>query len=159
EQLRFIDDETIAVETTKHIYIVHLPKSGQSTPDREAFGVAGVAHSTTDAKLRLAAGTSDDGTVTVIESETHKTTRSRPLCRSLVNRFILMSDPPSVAYGCQEGEAGILDLARDKVSVLSFLEGGVTRVAASSDGRYVIFGGTSGKVVLYDVQTRILTTL
>ncbi|MGH9886827.1 MAG: WD40 repeat domain-containing protein, partial [bacterium] len=105
------------------------------------------------------AGTSDDGTVVVIDSETHKTTRSRPLCRSIVNRIILMSDPPSVAYGCQEGEAGILDLARDKVSVLSFLEGGVTRVAASDDGRFVFFGGTSGKVAMYDVQTRILMTL
>ncbi|HSR98054.1 MAG TPA: WD40 repeat domain-containing serine/threonine-protein kinase, partial [Kofleriaceae bacterium] len=159
EQLRFIDDETIAVESTKHIYIVHLPHAGQRVPDREPFGVAGVAHSTTDEKLRLAAGTSADGTVAVIDSQTHQTTRSRPLCRSLVNRIILMSDPPSVAYGCQEGEAGILDLARDKASVLSFLEGGVARVAASTDGRYVMFGGTSGKVVLYDVQTRILRTL
>lgn len=42
--------------------------------------------------------------------------------------------------------------------MLAHLDGGVTRVAASEDGRYLMFGGTSGEVVFYDVATRMLHT-
>jgi eukaryotic-like serine/threonine-protein kinase len=159
EQVRFIDDHSIVVETTRHVYVVHLPLPGRSVPEREHFAIPGVGHSETNGRLHLVATATDAGELVLIDSETHRVVRSRPVCRGTINRIALVADPPTAAFGCQDGEAGMLDLASDKLSVLSHLEGGVTRAVASADGRYMIFGGTSGKLVIYDVTTKMLHTL
>ncbi|HEY0990219.1 MAG TPA: serine/threonine-protein kinase, partial [Kofleriaceae bacterium] len=158
EQLRFIDNRSIAVETTHHVHIVHLPPPGQSIPERTKYSIPDVGHSEASARLHLVAAATESGSLVLVDSESHRTVMNRPLCRGTVNRIALVSSPPLAAYGCQDGEAGMLDLEHEQLSVLSHLDGGVTRVAASTDGRYLMFGGTSGKVVFYDVVTRMLHT-
>jgi WD40 repeat protein len=158
EQLRFTGNSSIAVETTRHVYIVHLPPPGRTEPDPARYVVAGVSHTQSDTQLHLVATSTESGSLVIIDGEADRTVLSHPVCRGTVNRTALAPSPPIVAYGCQDGEAGMVELDHDKLSVLSYLEGGVTRVAASADGRYLMFGGTSGKVVFYDVATRMLHT-
>lgn len=158
EQLRFVDDSSIAVETTRHVYIVHLPPPGRSGPERARYAVANIGHTEADTRQHLVATTDDTGALVILDGESDRTLLTHPACRGTINRIALASTPPLAAYGCQDGEAGMLDIAHDKLSVLAHLDGGVTRVAASADGRYLMFGGTSGKVVFYDVATRMLHT-
>src|SRR5262249_27859255 len=151
-------NSSIAVETTRRVHIVHVPPPGGSEPERARYTVDGVSHTQSDTRLHLVATSTASGSLVVIDGEADRTVLSRPVCRGTVNRTALAPSAPIVAYGCQDGEAGMVELEHDKLSVLSYLEGGVTRVAASEDGRYLMFGGTSGKVVFYDVATRMLHT-
>ena len=158
EQLRFIDDGAIAVETMHHVHVVHLPPPGRTDPERAKYSIPDVGHSEANAQLHLVAAATESGSLVLVDSESHRTVLNRPVCRGTVNQIVLVSRPPMAAYGCQDGEAGMLDLEHDRLSVLNHLDGGVTRVEASEDGRYLMFGGTSGKVVFYDVATGMLHT-
>src|SRR5262249_18449441 len=63
-----------------------------------------------------------------------------------------------VAYGCQDGNAGIWDVERNTAAMAGRLEGGINVVAASSDGRYLMIGGIRGALLVDDLDTDIVSS-
>jgi WD40 repeat protein len=155
EAIRFVDGDTMTVETEEDMHIVHLPRPGRPAPPA-GLELAGIDHVTTSTTSHLVAGATAGGSLVVLDGETQRELLTGTICRGPVNRLLVLAGPPAVAYACQDGDTGVMDLQRRAPRVLTHLDGGATSLAATGDGRLLIVGGARGQLAIYDAATQIV---
>jgi WD40 repeat protein len=157
EAIRFIDEHTIAARTADRVQLIHLD-THEHPQARNALAIAGMTDMTTSENLHLAAVSSDSGALVLISADSDEVVYRDTVCRGIVNSITILPERPAVAYGCQDGDAGVLDLRHHNRSTIAYLEGGVTTLAGSRDGRYLLIGGNNGRLMTYDFTSQMASS-
>src|SRR5262249_35798802 len=130
---------------------------GLPTTEHRTISMSDVSDFEVDAKhLLLFVGTSN-GFLRVVDMRTLKS-HEVSLCNGALNHIAGFHRDLRIAYTCHNGDAGVWDDARQKSSLLTHLEGGSFSVAVSSGDDYVLLGGSSCLLRIYDSHTRLFTS-
>jgi WD40 repeat protein len=153
-ELRFIDEHTLAAHASDQIHLLDLHVPGQPVKANE-LTIPGASHVSSRDDL-MAVGTTG-GTLTIIDTRHATIVRRETICKGTVNAVLIMPGSQTIAYGCQDGDAGLWDLSQNTRSVVGYIEGGAAIVAGSSDARYLLVGGTNGRILIYDFTTQMVS--
>ncbi|HET7503288.1 MAG TPA: WD40 repeat domain-containing serine/threonine-protein kinase [Kofleriaceae bacterium] len=156
--MQFVDEHTLVAQSADRIQIIHL-----STPDPQRgevteLMVPGASNLSVSGPLQLAAVGTGAGLLEIIDTRTGQITARESICKGYVNAVHVLSGRSAIAYACEDGDAGIWDLALRARSVVGYAEGGVVALASTSDGRFLLAGSKTGKLLAYDFSTRLLST-
>jgi eukaryotic-like serine/threonine-protein kinase len=154
--IRFVDDTTLAVHSADRVTLIHLD-------GRRSEAVADIAvprgnHIDASGRRQLVAAGTADGALVAIDSRSNSVVRRETVCPGAVNKVLVVPERRAIAYACQDGDAGIWDQERDKLAVLAHIDGGAMLLTGSADGRYLLVGGSSGKLVVHDIMTDMVRT-
>jgi WD40 repeat protein len=157
DAIRFADDRTLMLDTAHRVQVVHLP-AAPGAPAIDGPSLDGSGHTTSSTALHLIAVATGDGELLAIDSASHAERLRAQVCKGYVNRLLVLSVRAAVAYGCQDGDVGVIALAGGAPRVLAHLDGGAATLATSDDDRYLIAGGTDGTLAIFDAATGAVTT-
>jgi WD40 repeat protein len=145
QRIMFTDERTVVLRTRDAL--VRLSLDGPEVTTSIAAG-SGLAHH----GGRLAVGAAD-GRVLVFAADDLAAGGGVAACRSSVSDVAFVGAGSRVAFACQEGTMGVLDLGPGVERARIALDGPAVVVAASADGRYVVGGGESGVLHVIDLET------
>jgi len=155
EALQFVDASTLATLARDGIYLFHLDRSGRPLAAPRAFPIADAREISASAELHLVAVATTSGRLVVIDTASDRIVDDAVICKGQLNKVAVIALRRTIAYGCEDGDAGVRDLDRKSSAVVTHIEGGAAVVAGSADGRYLLAGGNDGKLVVYDATTRV----
>ena len=154
ESLAFVDEHTLAAQSSGHVHILHLDASGRAIATA-VLAVPDARDLRANDKLHLIVASTTTGQLVIIDSERDQIAQQPTICKGRLNRVAILPVRAAIGFACQDGDAGLWDLERQSTTVLVHVDGGVSTVAGSADGRYVIAGGNNGTVVVHDAATQI----
>jgi eukaryotic-like serine/threonine-protein kinase len=153
KSIRFVDEPTLAVHSADRVTLIHLDGRPQAVAE---IAVRGGNQIDASAQRQLVAAGTADGAMLVIDSRTNGVVRRETVCPGAVNKVLVVPGRRAIAYACQNGDAGTWDHERDKLAVLAHIDGGATNLAGSADGRYLLVGGSTGKLMVHDATTQMV---
>jgi len=153
--MTFVDENTLAVQALEHVGVIHLDAQPPAQPVELRIAATTKLDSSTQHHL-IALGT-DRGALVIIDSRSNQIMRQETVCKGRVNTVLVVTARSSIAYACQDGDAGYWDLQQEKLTVVAHVEAGVANLATGADGRYLLVGASNGKLVAYDFTTRMLS--
>lgn len=151
--LTFIDENTLAVQTAEHVNLIHIDVRPLAIPLELPVAAATKLDSSSQHHI-VALGT-EGGALVIIDSRLNQIVRKEIVCKSAVNKVLVVAARAEIAYACQDGDAGTWNIEQNKRTVLAFIEGGAANLAVAVDGRYLLVGGNSGKLLAYDFTTQM----
>jgi WD40 repeat protein len=153
KSIRFVDETTLAVHSADRVTLIHLDGHPQAVAE---IAVRGGNQIDASAQRQLVAAGTADGALVVIDSRSNGVVRRDTVCPGAVNKVLVVPGRRAIAYACQNGDAGTWDHERDKLAVVAHIDGGATNLAGSVDGRYLLVGGSSGKLMVHDATTQLV---
>ena len=158
-RLAFADDHALVVRAPDRVQIVHLDDDAQRTAASPELAIAEMSDADVSrGRPALAIGTAR-GEVVVIDTAADAIQTQKLLCKGTVAGVFAFADRAAVGYACHDGDAGIWDLASDGVTVVLHVDEGASAVVGSADGRYLVVGGGSGGLQIYDQTTHLAHAL
>ncbi|HEY6178204.1 MAG TPA: WD40 repeat domain-containing protein, partial [Kofleriaceae bacterium] len=150
--VRFFEDDIVAVNTIEAIEFVHLGGGSEvfPAPDNAYYDVSPDEH--------LFAITDMHGRISVVEGSPVHLAAHSELCRDRFAGIQFIPGRRSVAYACRDGSVGIWDLARDAIHHRLQLEGHADDIAVSPAGDYIVAAGGTGAISVLDLTTDLVST-
>jgi eukaryotic-like serine/threonine-protein kinase len=153
----FLDDETIAAVTNTHIELLHLDAALGSLTALHHIVATDIADlDVNHEQARLAIAT-NAGFLRILDARTGAI-RDISLCKSALNSVAFIGQSSRVVYACQDGNVGVWDEKSDSSVATAHIDGGARTTAASRDGRFAMFGGSSGLLLVYSRDTDLFTS-
>ena len=157
ESISFIDETTIVAQGSNHARLIHL--DGATAPTPVELATPGATDLATSADLHLLVVGTSAGALIVIDGATNQIVRQAAVCKSQVNGVAVLPRRATAAYACQDGDAGILELAaQSSPSIVAHFESSATMVRGSDDGRYLLIAGSNGRLASYDLASQTLNS-
>jgi WD40 repeat protein len=158
EQLVFVDDATLAATGRDGVQLIHLDAAGHVQGAPTELALPNLAQLTTTRAGHLIAATTTTGELVIIDAASAQLTARAEVCLGRVNQAVWLAGRTAIAYSCRDGVLGIWKLDGGVRSVVAHLDGGTSMITASADGRYLIAGGQSGRLIVHDTTSGISTS-
>jgi WD40 repeat protein len=155
QAVRFIDDDGLAVVTGTHLSLIRVDRKHNSLRLLRSIPMHGLTDMIFNHRKTVLAIATQDGKLSYLDVPSGAL-RGVALCKSALNSIEFLQEM-RVAYACQDGNAGVWDLFNATTIVTAYIEGGAALVTTSSDARYLMIGGSSGRLVVYDFHTEIFS--
>ena len=156
-ELLFVDEQTLVVASVDRAYIYRLEPQ-RPLAATSSLAIEGVTHLAAGAVRHQLAIATARGAVVLGDVRTGSFSEEVSLCRSAINGIAFLHHDDLLGYACQDGDVGIWDVDRRSPSPLTRMDGGSATATSGSGGRYLLVGGNSGKLLVYDIETRLITT-
>ncbi len=151
-RVEFVTSRVLAVTTPNRLQLVNILSKRLITS--HSFAPSAIA--TLD-DLLIAGD--EQGRVITINTRSNQVSKPVPLCNSRVNVLKTLRYRGLLAYGCQNGDFGVVErMNPNKPTVPSQLGSAILSMATSQDERYIVTGGQGGKMHILDLNLRMATT-
>lgn len=155
--IRFLDNDKVVATTANNLRIFQLDTNHSTLTLRRSVDVRDVVDfsvSFESAKLAIATRAGELRLVALDKD----ISKSQRLCAAALNGVDFLKDGTHLGYACQDGQAGVWDISIGASTVTTQVNSGASMVTASANGRYLLIGGNSGAVVVYDFNTKLFST-
>lgn len=150
----FADATTLVVLTKDSVISIDVSRPSK----RRSYAVPG-NELATELAIRdasLAIGTRD-GSVHIIDLKAMRSTLVAKACEGTVNSVKFIPGRQLVAFACQQGWVGTIELKTGSARPRFPTERAAYALATSLDGRLLVAGGESAIVYVYDIETSFVT--
>ena len=157
-QLVFVDDATLVATGRDGLQLIHLDAAGHPQGAPTELALPNLAQLITTSAGHLIAATTTTGELAIIDAASAQLTERAEVCLGHVNQAVWLAGRTAIAYSCRDGDLGVWKLGTGVRRVVAHLDGGTSMITASADGRYLIAGGQSGRLMVHDAATGISTS-
>jgi len=150
--VRFIDENNLLAGAQDHLEVLQLGEPGTAPRSMQRVAVHDpIAIDSRDGELAVATAHGE-----LVMTDGGAWRPALALCKGGLNAIAYVPGRAAIAYACQDGRTGTLDVHTQEPALTFQVAGGCFTVAASADGNTLAFGENGGAVQIYDYRTALV---